>query len=317
MKIIDPHLHLFDLAKGDYQWLKTDNPPHWSDKHIINKNFNLDDLALNAPYELAGFVHIEAGFDNEQPWREIKWLTKVITATPFSAVAFIDITQPEETFKQHLKQLLAYDSVVGCRYILDDNACEILPKPQVLTNLAILSEHKLSFDIQMPLDDIQAVNELTKILTLMPKLQVIINHAGFPVAFNETIKKSDFKTLIAWQNWQQAINLLSRFDNCCIKCSGWEMTDRHYKSNWQQAVLTHCLLSFGQSRVMLASNFPLCLFNQSYQDYWRTILGELSQINSVCSLTKHNALNLSEPEQLLSALCFNNAKKHYKLLLNE
>ncbi len=38
LKIIDPHIHLIDLAKGQYHWLKPQNPPHWPDKHLIEKN---------------------------------------------------------------------------------------------------------------------------------------------------------------------------------------------------------------------------------------------------------------------------------------
>ena len=76
IKIIDPHLHLFDLKQGDYHWLKADNPPNWPDKNVINNTFDEQDLSLSPPLSLAGFVHIEAGFDNLQPWRELNYLQK-------------------------------------------------------------------------------------------------------------------------------------------------------------------------------------------------------------------------------------------------
>jgi L-fuconolactonase len=28
VKIIDPHIHLFDLQEGEYQWLKLENEPY-------------------------------------------------------------------------------------------------------------------------------------------------------------------------------------------------------------------------------------------------------------------------------------------------
>ena len=63
MKIIDAHLHLFDLQAGEYRWLSPDNPPFWPDKPVIAKNFSESDLVVSAPEQLSGFVHIEAGFD--------------------------------------------------------------------------------------------------------------------------------------------------------------------------------------------------------------------------------------------------------------
>jgi len=319
MKIIDPHLHLFDLAVGNYQWLKSDNAPFWPDKHVINKNFSLNDITLASPHSLAGFVHIEAGFDNEQPWREIKWLTEQLsteppqdTATVFKAVAFIDITATEKLFEEQLTQLLQYDCVVGCRYILDEDATEILQQPQVIKNLTTLAHHKLSFDVQMPLGDLQAVNELLKVLALLPTLQVIINHAGSPIApktqsANEVSTDNaatDFERSIAWRNWQQSITLLSRFNNCAIKCSGWEMADRGYSIQWFNEVVNFCIHAFSIERVMLASNFPLCFlgkkFSQNnYHAYWAMVI-ESTVINQ-CS------------ENEKSALLYNNALRIYKL----
>ena len=98
MKIIDPHLHLFDLTKGSYEWLQANNPPFWSDKALINRSFNEGDLSLISPLSLAGFVHIEAGFDNQQPWRELNYLNNECQF-PFAAIASIDLRLDSNSFK--------------------------------------------------------------------------------------------------------------------------------------------------------------------------------------------------------------------------
>ncbi|HCM48032.1 MAG TPA: hypothetical protein DIS98_11195, partial [Colwellia sp.] len=67
INIIDPHLHLFSHSRGDYHWLKSENPPFWPDKHLLQQNFYIEDLnkaLVNEEIKLKGFVHIEAGFDN-------------------------------------------------------------------------------------------------------------------------------------------------------------------------------------------------------------------------------------------------------------
>jgi len=251
MKIIDPHLHLFDLTKGDYHWLKADNPPLWPDKEKINQNFIEDNLQLKTNLSLAGFVHIEAGFNNEQPWREIQWLEQTCQK-PFRSVAAIDITLTSKKFQKQLSKLLAFKSVVGCRYILDEQAVALLSNTQVQENLTLLAQHQLSFDAQLSLANDNNVQALIQ--------RIIINHAGWPPVDK---KMSSFRL------WLANIKRLAQYPQCAIKCSGWEMGNRTYQHTWLIDIIKHCLSCFGENRVMLASNFPLCLFYGDYADLWR------------------------------------------------
>ncbi len=260
MKIIDPHLHLFNLEQGDYQWLKAENPPHWSDKKKIAKNFTEEDLCLSSQLELAGFVHIEAGFNNQEPWREIHWLESHCTL-PFKSIAGIDLQLEPSVFSQTIIQLKKFKSVVGVRDILEDNAIRYLSNQQVQNNLALLAKEQLIFELQMPLNNLDSVYLLADILTKTPHLSVVINHAGWP-PFQQN--KED-----EYLYWLKGIKILSAFEHCAIKCSGYEMTYRNYTALWQQNIIKHSISSFGIERVMLASNFPLCTFHSSYQDYWQ------------------------------------------------
>jgi predicted TIM-barrel fold metal-dependent hydrolase len=285
MKVIDPHLHLFNLEQGDYQWLKTDNPPFWPDKKIIEKSFTEKDLQLFSPLELAGFVHIEAGFDNQQPWLEIAWLESTCSL-PFKSIGAVDLTLSATKFHYTLLQLNRLDSVVGVRHILDNNALEYLSNFQVKDNLAQLAQHKLIFECQMPLSNIKAVAQLVEIIDNNPTLTLVINHAGWPPEGSRSE---------AWVNWQQSIEILSAYKNVAIKCSGFEMANRQYSLAWQQQVIMQCITSFGLHRTMLASNFPLCLFKASYQLNW---------------LTHQQSSNFSIKE--LEFLCYKNTQRIYK-----
>jgi len=260
MKIIDPHLHLFNLEQGDYQWLKAENPPHWLDKKKIIKNFSEKDLWLSAQLELTGFVHIEAGFNNQEPWREIQWLESHCTL-PFKSIAGIDLQLAPSKFSQTITQLKKFKSVVGVRDILDENAIRYLSNQQVQNNLALLAKEQLIFELQMPLNNLDSVYLLAEILAKVPLLSMVINHAGWPP--QQESEESEYLC------WLEGINILSTFKHCAIKCSGYEMTNRHYTAHWQQNIIKQCISSFGIERVMLASNFPLCTFHSSYQNYWQ------------------------------------------------
>ena len=257
-KIIDPHLHLFNLQKGNYTWLKPQNPPFWPDKHLINKSFIEADLWLQQPNHLSGFVHIEAGFDNQQPWREIDWLEQHCTL-PFKSVAFADITTTN--FGAHVDQLKQYKSLAGIRHILDEQAEQILRTTLVHQHFALLSDYELSFDAQLSLTDSQAIQELVTLANHHKTLRIIINHGGWPPAANNLNKQNI---------WKKNLQKLSKCENIALKLSGWEMLDRTWQPQQIAMLIHHSIATLGDNRVMLASNFPLCLFSMSYSDLWNT-----------------------------------------------
>ena len=138
----------------------------------------------------------------------------------------------------------------------------------------------------MPLSDKKSVALLTRLLSALPTLTIIINHSGCP----PKVLSSN-----AGKYWQKGLEQLSQFSQCAIKCSGFELVNRNYTLDWQNKIIQQCLLLFGTQRVMLASNFPLCLFTQSYNKFWQEIS------------TSAEILNLPQ-----SDLFYNNATYWYK-----
>ena len=326
VNIIDPHLHLFNLSRGDYHWLKTQNPPFWPDKTLIQNDFSVEELndSLHASnkIKLAGFVHIEAGFDNAQPWRELEYIES-IPCQNNRTVANIDLLSMPEHFQASLLRLQQHQSLTGARHILDEQAATILVNKNTQQNFAKLNEiTDFIFELQLPLADESAINVmplLTHTISNNSQLCFIINHAGFPPKRAPKDIRSD-----AWHLWQQHLTELAKYPNVFIKCSGWEMTDRHYKMSWFSEVTAFCLNTFSIDRVMLASNFPLCLLgkepgkklgkevgkevgnklsselnNKSYDSYWQDILE--SKVIEQCSKNEK------------SALLYSNALRIYKL----
>ena len=144
MQMIDPHLHLFNLHLGTYSWLREENPPNWPDKSRIHRDFSESDLSLGAGLRLAGYVHVEAGFDNQASWREVDWLEQE-ASLPLRSVGHLDITLPTAKFAESLKQLIQRESIVGVRHIFDDVVSELTQHPNTDPNLAQLAADNLHF----------------------------------------------------------------------------------------------------------------------------------------------------------------------------
>jgi predicted TIM-barrel fold metal-dependent hydrolase len=174
-------------------------------------------------------------------------------------VAFADITAT--TLVAHLDQLKQFRSVIGIRYILDEQAEQILRSELTHRHFALLSDYEFSFDAQLSLTDVQAIEQLVVLANKHKTLRIIINHAGWPPAHNDINGQIE---------WKLNLQKLAKCENIAIKLSGWEMTNRTWQPQHATDVIENCLATLGDTRVMLASNFPLCLFAMSYTDLWNT-----------------------------------------------
>lgn len=260
MDIIDPHLHLFDLTQGDYHWLQASQAPHWPDKNKIHNNFSEQDLELEANINLVGFVHIEAGFDNKQPHREIQWLEQTCRLA-FKSIAFLDITS--NNFAEQLAVLMQFKSFVGIRHILDTQLPEIFNHQNTLRNLQLLATNNLIFEAQFNIANDNDCQIFVETIKQCPNLKVVINHAGF--APNN---KAD-------EHYRKSLSLLASIDSCWIKCSGWEMQNRDWQVSDVQPLIKLIIATFGIARVMLASNFPVSNLAMTYNQLWQNYNAEL------------------------------------------
>ena len=250
-KIIDPHLHFFNLLEGQYTWLQGANPPAWSNLDKIKQPISVAELIKSTNFELAGLVHIEAGFDNNQPVKELNWLAKHIKTIPYKAISFATINQPNNAFKLALQQL-EHCSLVGIRDITEGHDAERLLSPHCLDNLQHLSQLKLHFEAQFEVENLNITERLISYANQVSDLQIIINHTG--LAHNLA-------------NWAAAIELLAKQPNVAIKFSGFELL--MLNSEQQSQCFIHILKHFGMQRVMFASNFPVCQININYNELWQ------------------------------------------------
>lgn len=257
-RVIDPHIHFFDLQKGRYAWLQEGSEPNWPKKESIRKDYLEADLKLDTSIDLAGFVHIEAGFDNDAPWRELVWLEEHCSL-PFKSIAYGDLQVT--SFPETLGRLSKFDSLVGIRFILDHQAATLLNNPIVKQNLVLLSDAGLLFEAQFPLSDKQAVDALSGVMDELPQLKVVINHTGSPELLSE--------------NWMNGIMRLAHHPECSIKCSGWEMFNWEWDTHSIKPMISFAIRQFGLTRVMLASNFPVSELSCSYAELWQRYLNEM------------------------------------------
>lgn len=303
MKIIDPHIHLFDIEKGEYHWLKPANPPLWPDKYKIYQTYSDASLQTQSSFEVLGYVHIEAGFDNQNGHKEMAHIEAHATIMHRS-IGYIDITLDPVEFMIELGTQAKHNNAIGIRHILEDTefpekttVLSILENTNSFTNLAFLESHNGIFELQCDISDRELLVNVFAFFQRLPKLQLVLNHAGFP----PTALDPDGQLSTEFNDWLANIQLLAKLPKIAVKCSGFELINREYSAAHIKAVLSHCIECFGLQNVMLASNFPLCELSLSYERYWLQVFEVIASLES------------EQPTQFIdkNALCYDNAFRIY------
>jgi len=265
--ITDPHLHLFNLEQGEYGWLQPNQGPDWPDKSMLLRDCTESDLRLSDPLRLVGYTHIEAGFSNDQSWLEIDWVESQ-AKLPIRTVGCVDLCASQADFNDAISQLSQRSSMVGVRHILDEQLDSIISHPNTLSNLKILESIDLIFELQFDTCDEVGVDKVIALLRQIPNLTVVLNHQGF----GSTALTDEHK-----RRWQTGLTKLAELHNLYVKCSGLEMLDRSFTAQTLQQTVVKLVKLFGQSRVMMASNYPLVTLSMSYGDYWSLVVRSLSE----------------------------------------
>ncbi|CAM4082787.1 amidohydrolase family protein [Pseudoalteromonas byunsanensis] len=275
--IIDPHLHFFDLQAGQYQWLLGPNPPPWPNLDKIKQNHGLAQLTLRDGLYLTALVHIEAGFDNQDPVAELQWLATQVSTLPYKAIAYIDVTLATKDFCAQLQPLLDCEHFIGIRDISEGQDADKLLHPNVKHNLAVLANHNLIFEAQFELHHNTVTKHFSATCQQLPALQIVLNHSGF---------------LEQHTDWQIGLQQMAECSNVAIKFSGQEHVNAPLDSHTLLDVL---IAAFGDRRVMFASNYPVSLMRGDYSEIW------------------HHYRQLVNDDRLWEKLSYSNAKRIYRL----
>ena len=161
LKIIDPHVHFFNLAEGQYTWLQGENPPAWPNLELIKQPISEKELLESSGFTLAGIVHIEAGFDNNAPINELNWLTAHLKKLPFKAISYAQLDCAPVQFAKAINAL-AHPHLIGIRDITEGADAQRLLNPVCFSNLQTLCQQGLHYEVQFELENSAIAAQLAR-----------------------------------------------------------------------------------------------------------------------------------------------------------
>jgi predicted TIM-barrel fold metal-dependent hydrolase len=256
LRIVDPHVHLWDLSRARYGWLQDDplpNNPAGDMSGIAHRNYGLKDYLADAePWRIDKIVHVEAGLPVGQHLGETEWLQAMADdyGYPQGIVAGADLLDPD--LDALLAAHAARANVRGIRQIVcwhPDRlktyvARDLLLDPAWEAGFAKLATHGLSFDLQLYPMQMQTAAAIAR---RHPKTPLIVNHAGLPTDRDHA----------GMALWRDGLRELALQPQVAIKISGLGITDRTWSLDTVRPIILECIDAFGTERAMFASDFPV------------------------------------------------------------
>ncbi len=243
MRTIDSHQHFWEYDPAEYPWIKTDWP--------IRKSFlppDLEPLLRKSGFE--GCVAVQA----RQTLHESEWLLELAEKYSFIAgvVGWVDLRSPE--VEKQLERFEGKSKFVAVRHVVQDEPDDgFMLRADFLRGISVLKQFDLAYDILIFPKQFPAAIELAR---RFPEQRFVLDHIAKPFIKDATIEP-----------WAAHIRELARSPNVLCKLSGM-VTESHWES-WSAADFKPYLdvvwEAFGPDRLMIGSDWPVCLLSSGYK----------------------------------------------------
>ena len=241
---IDSHQHFWHYAPATHGWI-TD------EMEVLKRNYLPADLKkeLDAN-EVAGCVSVQAA----QTEQETQFLLDQAKEHAFirGVVGWVDLQ--DEAVAARLAHWAEHPQFVGVRHIVQDETdAHFLARPAFRRGVGLLSQFDLTYDLLIREDQLP---DALVFADQLLNVKLVVDHLAKPrIAAHEL------------SPWKENIQALAERPNVHCKLSGL-VTEADWK-NWQPSDITPyldvVLEAFGPDRVMVGSDWPVCLLAASYR----------------------------------------------------
>ena len=273
---IDSHQHFWNYKPEKHSWID-------DEMSVIRRDFLSDDLQkVFTGNGVDACVAVQA----DQTTEETDFLISIAENNNFikGVVGWVDLRS--ESIEEDLLKYKKYDVVKGFRHVVQgEQDHNFMLRSEFIRGIELLGKYDLCYDILIFPHQLGASLELVK---KFPNQKFVIDHIAKPY-----IKDGFF------EGWAVMMREISKHQNIYCKISGM-ITEADYKTWTPEQVHPYMNLvfeSFGASRVMYGSDWPVCL-----------VAGNYSQVKT---LVTDFITDLSQEQQ--NAIMGGNAAKFYNL----
>jgi L-fuconolactonase len=240
---IDAHQHFWMYDPAEYGWID-------ASMSAIRHDFLPADL--KPELDASGF-HGSVAVQTRQTLEEARWLLELAAQSPsiLGVVGWADLQSPD--IRSQLKSLAQDPRLVGIRHVVQSEPDDrFLMRPDFLRGISVLEEFDLAYDILIYTKHLPVAAEFVE---QFPRQRFVLDHLAKP-----PIKSGRL------DSWADGIRRLAEFPNVFCKLSGMvtEADWQHWTPEQIIPFLDIAFKAFGPDRLMIGSDWPVCLVAASY-----------------------------------------------------
>jgi L-fuconolactonase len=275
--IVDAHHHFWDPARGDYDWLKPDNP--------IHRVFGTADLRpLLVTTGIDATILVQAA----PTVAETDYMLEIARNARFilGVVGWIDMLAPDAA--DQVRRRAADPLFLGVRPMLQDIAQpDWILQPELTPALNAIAAEGLVFDALILSHQISVITELA---ARHPQLSIVLDHGAKP----------KFGNADAMAAWALDMEALAALPNATCKVSGLltELPPGGGLDDVARAVAVLFDL-FGPQRLIWGSDWPVLTLAGDYQSWFDLAREAIAakEPSAVRAVMGGNALRIYRPSR--------------------
>ncbi len=240
---IDAHQHFWRYNAREYGWI---------DDSMASLRRDFLPCHLEPELKSNGFKGCVA-VQVRQTLEETRWLLELAAQSSFivGVVGWLDLKSPN--LRTELECFAANAKLVGLRHIVQGEPDDrFLLHPEFLAGVAMLEDFGLAYDILIYPRHLPVALEFAR---HFPRQRFVLDHLAKPA-----IKSGDLRA------WAKGLRELASLPNVMCKLSGL-VTEADWQK-WQPQEIGPCLDvafdCFGPDRLMIGSDWPVCMVAASY-----------------------------------------------------
>lgn len=245
-KILDTHIHLFDLKNFNYPWLELF--PQLKKDFLISDYFN-----TTQKFDIESIIFVEANVDETQLNKEIEYLTNICKEMPIPGGIICSVNIFDKEFYTTLDKIAENKYVKGVRYVLhmDNIPPKTCLKDEFIKKVQYIGTKNLIFEICARMTELDDIYTLVK---SCPDTKFVLNHMGNinPNLFSH--KSQENLQLI--NEWKVNMNNLSSLENLYCKVSGLYI-NQDIDTTICKEIVEFCFSTFSEDKLIVGSNYPV------------------------------------------------------------
>ena len=282
MKIIDTHVHVWNLRRAEYPWLQ-------GDTSLLKRSWAIEQLeAERKEAGITGGVLVQASGNIEdtdlmlEAAYKTEWIQGVVCWLPLKNTKATQLILDEKYLKEKYFK--------GVRHqIHDERDPQWLLQPAVIESLKLLAAHDIPYDVVAVLPD--HIETALNVAEQVPDLRMVFDHLSQPpIGTKEKFGK-----------WGELMKEASRHKNFYAKISGLGTASGNFQNRTADDIKPYIEISlhqFGVERCFCGGDWPVSLLANNYIDTWKIYKSILPQL-------------VTEDEQ--EKIFYTNAQRFYNL----